>query len=73
MAEAAVLTLNAGSSSLKFVLFGAVRTRAVSGIAHFDELPNETALVLASDYTKAITGEVVHVDAGFHVEGTVFH
>lgn len=70
---------------------GAVRTRAASGIAHFDELLNETArkaplrrtvdacevgrtaLLLASDYTAAITGEVLYVDAGFHIEGMVFH
>jgi enoyl-[acyl-carrier protein] reductase I len=70
---------------------GAVETRAASGIAHFDELLNETrkksplrrtvdacevgrtALVLASDYAAAITGEVVHVDAGMHVEAMVFH
>jgi enoyl-[acyl-carrier protein] reductase I len=32
-----------------------------------------TALVLASDYAAAITGEIVHVDAGMHVEGMVFH
>jgi len=31
------------------------------------------ALLLASDYTTAITGEVLRVDAGFHVEGMVFH
>ena len=31
------------------------------------------ALLLASPYASAITGEVVHVDAGFHVEGMVFH
>ena len=70
---------------------GAVKTRAASGIEHFDELLNETtrkaplrrtvdacevgraALLLASDYTSAITGEVLHVDAGFHIEGMVFH
>jgi enoyl-[acyl-carrier protein] reductase I len=70
---------------------GAVKTRAASGIAHFDELLNETtrkaplrravdaceigrtALLLASDYTTAITGEVLYVDAGFHIEGMVFH
>ena len=70
---------------------GAVKTRAASGIEHFDELLNETmrkaplrrtidacevgraALLLASDYTTAITGEVLHVDAGFHIEGMVFH
>lgn len=32
-----------------------------------------TALLLASDYTTAITGETLHVDAGFHIEGMVFH
>ena len=82
-----------GRSSIRVnaISAGAVRTRAASGIAHFDELLNETvrkaplrrtveacevgkaALLLASDYTTAITGEVVHVDAGFHVEGMVFH
>jgi len=70
---------------------GAVKTRAASGIAHFEELLNETmrkaplrrtvdacevgraVLLLASDYTAAITGEVLYVDAGFHIEGMVFH
>ena len=70
---------------------GAVKTRAASGIEHFDELLNETirkaplrrtiepsevgraALLLASDHTTAITGEVLYVDAGFHIEGMVFH
>src|SRR3546814_12423046 len=65
---------------------GAVRTRAASGIEHFDELLNETerraplgrtidteelgraALLLASDYATAITGDVIYVDAGFHIE-----
>jgi enoyl-[acyl-carrier protein] reductase I len=31
------------------------------------------ALMLASDYAAGISGEVVHVDAGFHVSGMVFH
>jgi len=70
---------------------GAVKTRAASGIEHFDELLNETvqkaplrrtidacevgraALLLASDYATAITGEILYVDAGFHIEGMVFH
>ena len=70
---------------------GAIKTRAASGIEHFDELIRETetksplrrtvtadevgraALVLASDHTTAITGEILHVDAGFHVDGMVFH
>lgn len=32
-----------------------------------------TALLLVSDYATAITGEIVHVDAGFNIEGMVFH
>src|SRR6266702_598453 len=32
-----------------------------------------TALLLASDYTTAVTGEVLYVDGGFHIEGMVFH
>ncbi len=32
-----------------------------------------TSLLLVSDYASAITGEIVHVDAGFHIEGMVFH
>ncbi len=68
---------------------GAVKTRAASGLAHFDELldasakaaplhrliePDDvgrTALALISDVGDAITGEVVHVDAGMHIEGVV--
>lgn len=30
------------------------------------------ALLLASDYATAITGDVLYVDAGFHVGGLVF-
>ena len=70
---------------------GPVRTRAASGIKHFDELLDEAArkapqrrvvearevgrvaLLLASTYASAITGEVVHVDGGYHIEGMVFH
>tara|TARA_R110002094_G_scaffold68764_4_gene78048 strand:+ start:1072 stop:1884 length:813 start_codon:yes stop_codon:yes gene_type:complete len=70
---------------------GAIKTRAASGIEHFDELIRETetksplrrtvtadevgraALLLASDHTTAITGEILHVDAGHHVGGMIFH
>lgn len=31
------------------------------------------ALVLASDHTRAITGETLYVDAGIHIEGMAFH
>jgi enoyl-[acyl-carrier protein] reductase I len=31
------------------------------------------ALLLASEYTAAVTGEILHVDAGYHVDGMVFH
>lgn len=70
---------------------GPVRTRAASGIVHFEELIEDAtrrsplrrtveadevgrvALLLSSPFASGITGEVVHVDAGFHVEGMVFH
>ncbi len=31
------------------------------------------ALLLASDYSTAVTGEVLHVDGGFHIEGMGSH
>jgi len=70
---------------------GPIKTRAASGIEHFDELLAEAAakaplrrtvdaceigrvsVMLASDYSASVTGEVVHADAGFHVAGMVFH
>ena len=27
----------------------------------------------AADYAQGVTGEIVHVDAGVHIEGMVFH
>lgn len=33
----------------------------------------KVAVMLVSDYASAVTGEVVHVDAGFHVGGMIFH
>jgi len=68
---------------------GPVKTRASSGIEHFDELINEAArkaplhrlvsvdevgravLMLVSPLGSGITGEIVHVDAGFHIDGMV--
>ncbi|HUA78119.1 MAG TPA: SDR family oxidoreductase, partial [Acetobacteraceae bacterium] len=32
-----------------------------------------TALALASDHMTAVTGEILYVDAGFHIEGMAFH
>lgn len=70
---------------------GPIKTRAASGIEHFDELLAESAekaalrravdaceigrvsVLLASDYGTSITGEVLHADAGFHIEGMVLH
>lgn len=70
---------------------GPVKTRAASGIKHFDELLDEaarkaplrrlvsadevgrTALMLAAPISAGITGETVHVDAGFHIGGMVLH
>lgn len=83
--------LGAGGIRVNAISAGAVKTRAASGIEHFDELLNESAqkaplrraveasevgraaLLLASDHASGITGEVLHVDAGFHVSGMVFH
>ena len=33
----------------------------------------KAALFLASDLSSGVTGEIVHVDAGFHVDGMIFH
>jgi len=83
--------LGRGAIRVNAISAGPVRTRAASGIEHFDELLAEAArrapqrrlveadevgraaLVLASDYAAGVTGEIIHVDAGFHVEGMVFH
>ena len=64
---------------------GPLKTRAASGIAHFDKLIEEaiertpqhrlvdiedvgmTAAFLISDASRAITGEVIYVDGGFHM------
>lgn len=37
------------------------------------DLKDRKGLVVASDYATGITGEVLHVDAGFHIAGMVFH
>ena len=93
--EAAVryLAHELGASNIRVnaISAGAVKTRAASGIEHFDELLYEStrkaplrrtvdacevgraALLLASDYTSGVTGEVLHVDAGFHVSGMILH
>jgi enoyl-[acyl-carrier protein] reductase I len=64
---------------------GAVETRAASGIEHFDESQGtlrrrveacevgRAAVMLVSDYASAVTGEMVHFDAGFHIAGMIFH
>jgi enoyl-[acyl-carrier-protein] reductase (NADH) len=31
------------------------------------------AVMLVSDYASAVTGEMVHFDAGFHIAGMIFH
>ena len=48
------------------------RRAAERRLATADEV-GKMALVLVSDFAMATTGEVVHVDAGFHIEGMVFH
>lgn len=64
---------------------GPLKTRAASGIAHFDKLIEDaierapqhrlvdiedvglTTAFLVSDASRALTGEVIHVDGGFHM------
>lgn len=36
-------------------------------------MPIKAALVLVSDYSTAVTGQVLYIDTGFHVAGMVFH
>jgi enoyl-[acyl-carrier protein] reductase I len=48
------------------------RRAAERRLATADEV-GRMAFVLVSDLAAATTGEVVHVDAGFHIEGMVFH
>lgn len=66
---------------------GPLKTRAASGIEHFDELMEKAAArapehrlvsiadvgavasFLASDKARSITGDIVYVDAGYHVMG----
>lgn len=66
---------------------GPLKTRAASGIAHFDALIDAaverapqnrlvdidevgaTCAFLVSDAARALTGETLHVDAGFHIMG----
>lgn len=49
-----------------------VRRAALRRTVEPDEV-GRAALLLASDYTAAMTGEILHVDAGFSIEGMVFH
>jgi enoyl-[acyl-carrier protein] reductase I len=49
-----------------------VRKAPLRRLVEADEV-GRAALLLASDYATAITGEVLHVDGGFHIEGMVFH
>ena len=83
--------LGAAGIRVNAISAGPVRTRAASGLVHFDELLDDAArrspqrrtiesrdvgraaLMLASDYAAAITGEVLHVDGGFNIEGMMFH
>lgn len=57
----------AGSSAL---LAASARVAPLRRNIETDEV-GRAALLLASDYTAAVTGEVLHVDAGVHVEAPV--
>lgn len=54
------------------LLEGTTRKALLRRTIEPDEV-GRAALLLASDYASAITSETVHVDAGFHIGGMVFH
>ncbi|SHF67530.1 Enoyl-(Acyl carrier protein) reductase [Modicisalibacter ilicicola DSM 19980] len=69
MAQLAEPLMDRGGSLMTLSYVGAEKI-----VDHYNVMgPVNAALVLASDYTTAITGEVLYVDAGFHVAGMVFH
>jgi len=62
----------AGITHLDELLVEAARRSPERRLATAEEV-GKMALVLVSDLAAATTGEVVHVDAGFHIAGMVFH
>ncbi len=66
---------------------GPVKTRAASGLSHFDTLMEkaaaqaplhqlvtleqigEAATFLVSDKARAITGQTIYIDSGYHIRG----
>lgn len=56
-----------GLIGFQSLLARSARTAPLRRAIEADEV-GRTALLLASDYTSAVTGEVLHVDAGVHVE-----
>lgn len=61
-----------GIAHLEELLAESARRAAERRLATAGEV-GRMALVLVSDLAAATTGEVVHVDAGFHIAGMVFH
>lgn len=72
--SAGTVTTRAASGIEHFdeLLNESVRKAPLRRLVEADEV-GRAALLLASDYATAITGEVLHVDGGFHIEGMVFH
>lgn len=56
-----------GLTGFQSLLAESARIAPLRRAIEADEV-GRTALLLASDYTSAVTGEVLHVDAGVHVE-----
>lgn len=56
-----------GLTGFQSLLAQSARTAPLRRAIEADEV-GRTALLLASHYTSAVTGEVLHVDAGVHVE-----
>ncbi|MGR3638430.1 enoyl-ACP reductase FabI [Alterinioella nitratireducens] len=60
-----------GLTGFSGLLYATARAAPLRRNIEADEV-GRAALLFASDYTSAITGEVLHVDAGVHVESPVF-
>lgn len=61
-----------GISRFDDLLDEAARKAPLQRAISSDEV-GRAALMLASPLSSGVTGEVVHVDAGFHVDGMIFH
>ena len=68
IARATASLMNNGGSLLTLTFYGAERV-----VDHYNVMgPVKAALFLLSDYASGVTGEILHVDSGHHIESMVF-